>query len=410
MRSFMMRTSVLALAALCGCSFYVNTELEALTPSEGEGEGEDEEGEEGEGEGEGEEDDDDPACEADERLLVVRDDSTTSGADALQIYTLANGAFARRFPEGNNGNVNVENDDSNAYSISDVAIGTDNRLYLVGSSSLYQFNRSTLTQETITGRQQLILESFGSANQVEVVNGRILTFGDNIRSLNEGADAGAIAAEFHTGDDYLGTTTFSIGTTKYVAASAHYGFVVIGAEGDNPPGVVGFHDGEFDDGRINSFGSGHPPKGIAFDTLTRKLLLGGNGRVIVIGDDFVLPETDEGDFLVANSTSDVAAIAARGGFAFVLLRRGTDNLIKLDLSQSPPRAVGIATVQTDSFGRGLAIGCRRVFAIGPDRVVAVRRDTMAAAGNLALRGVERVRVVKKQDLGLAGEGVLQASG
>ncbi len=57
----------------------------------------------------------------------------------------------------------------------------------------------------------------------------------------------------------------------------------------------------------------------------------------------------------------------------------------------------------DSFGRTIAVGCRRVFVAGFDKVVAVDRDTLDAAGNLTTRDTEYVRVVKKNDLGLAGD-------
>ncbi len=260
-------------------------------------------------------------------------------------------------------------------------------------------------QQNITGRTQVTLEAFGNVGKVEVMNGTILTFGINLRSLPEGADVAAVSTELPTSDDYLDSTSFTIGTTKYAAASAQYGYVVVAADGDNPPGIIQVHDGEFDSDRIKSFGSGFPPKGIAFDPVTQKLLLGGNGRVIVLNaqNDFLLTPDASGDFVLAGSTSDVAAIAARGGFAYILLRRSNDNVIKLDLSQSPPRAIDVATVDVSSFGRTLAVGCQRLFVGGFDKVVAVSRDTLDVSNTLAVRDTRRLLVVRKSELGLAGD-------
>jgi hypothetical protein len=219
-------------------------------------------------------------------------------------------------------------------------------------------------------------------------------------------DIGAVAELLHRGDDYLGTTAFSIGDISSVAASAEYGYVVLASDRGGPPQVVQVHDTEFDTDRIHSFGSGLPNKGIAFDPATRSLLLGDQGRVIVMRaeDNFVFPEDDAGDYVLPGGFApDVRGIAARGGFAWVLLGRGTDNLVKLDLSQRPPRAVDIATVPVDSFARSITVGCRRVFIAGFDKVVAVDRDDLDAAGTIAVRDTQHLRVVKKTVFGLADD-------
>jgi hypothetical protein len=326
------------------------------------------------------------------------------------VFALDNGGLLRKFPTGNAGNVNIDNDDVNAqtngWGASGLALGADNHLYVVGDRFLYQFERSTLTQQDITGRTQVTLESFGTMKHVEVLGGQILTFGINVRAIPENPEVGATSEVLHQGDDYLGTTSFSIGTIRYVAASAEYGYVVIASDNGGPPQVVAVHDTEFDTDRIHSFGSGLPNKGIAFDAATRKLLLGDQGRVIVMraDDNFVFPEDAAGDYVLPGDFGpDVRGIAARGGFAWVLFGRGTDNLVKLDLSQSPPRAVGITTVPVDTFARTIAVGCRRVFVAGFDKVVAVDRNTLDAAGTLATRDTEHLRVVKKTELGLAGD-------
>jgi hypothetical protein len=403
------------LVSLVGCSMYVDdllTIAEADVVESGESPGGDDAPDDpGEGEGEGQdpdtvEDDDDPACEANERLLVVRDQEV----DALRVYALDDGGLVRRFPTGTTANVNVDNDDtaaqSNGWGLTGVALGQDQYLYVVGDRFLYRFDSRDLTQQTLTGRVQVTLENFGQASFVEVIGDSVLTFGDNVRRLPQDAEVGAAAELLHQGDDYLGTTTFRIGTTHYVAASASYGYVVIAAEEGGPPQVVQVVDTEFDTERIHSFGSSVFRKGIAFDAATRTLLVGDQGRVIVVSAEgqFVLPTDDAGDYVLADgATPDVAGIAARGGFAWVLLRRARDNIIKIDLSQRPPRGVALATVPVESFGRAIVAGCRRVFVVGADRVVALDRETLAQSSSLPIEDVENIRIVRRTELALAGD-------
>ena len=243
------------LASLVGCSVSVNdllttAEANVVESDESPG-GDDEPDTPGEGEGEGQDpedvdDDGDPACEANERLLVVRDQEV----DALRVYALDDGGLLRRFPAGTTANVNVDNDDaaaqSNGWGLTGVALGQDQDLYVVGDRFLYRFDSRDLTQQTLTGRVQVTLESFGQASFVEVIGDSVLTFGDNVRRLPQDAEVGAAAELLHQGDDYLGTTTFRIGTTHYAAASASYGYVVIAAEEGGPPQVVQVLDTEFD--------------------------------------------------------------------------------------------------------------------------------------------------------------------
>jgi hypothetical protein len=404
------------LAALPGCSLYIDGELrkaQALV-NEGEGEGDgregEGEGEEGEGEGEiaegeGEIDDTDPACEAEERLLVVRADST----DVMRVYDLAEGGMRRRFPQGVTTNLNLDNDDPVAgdqgFELNHVAIGSDDRLFMIGDRFLYQLEASTLTQQEIGGRTQLVLESFASVDHVEVLNNFILPIGPDIKVLAQDAEVGATASVLHDGDEYLGTTTFSTADGKFVAASAEYGYVVVGAFGDAPPEVVTSVDTEFDTARIHGFS--RTPKGIAFDASTQQLLLGDLSRVIVMraADNFQMPASADGDYILPgdNDSIDVAGIAARGGFAWLLLRRSNDNLVKLDLSTSPPRAVDIATVDVSSFGSSIVVGCQRVFIANYEKVVAVSRDTLATVGTLPLTSVARIRLVQRSALGLVGD-------
>lgn len=405
--------SLLALLAVAsGCTFYIGDELEkaqALIEGEGEGEGREGEGEgnEGEGEvaeGEGEIDDNDPACEAEERLLVVRAEST----DVLRVYDLAEGGMRRKYPEGVTTNVNLDNDDAvaqqNGFELSHVALGSDNRLFMIGDRFLFQLEASTLTQDNIVGRTQLVLESFASADHVETLNNYVVPIGPDIKVLAQDAAVGETASVLHDGDEYLSSTAFSAGDGHFVAASANYGYVVVGAFGEAPPEVVAFVDTESDTDRIHSFFG--TPKGIAFDTSTQQLLLGDHSRVIVLraADNFQLPANDDNDYILPGADDvDVAAIAARGGFAWLVLRRSVDNLVKLDLSTRPPRAVDIATVDVSSFGRNIAVGCRRVFVGNYEKIVAVDRDTLETGATLPMTSAARIRLVQRSALGLEGD-------
>ncbi len=390
---------------LSGCTFIIQpilAEAEARLGegSGGEGEGE---GEGGEGEGEGE-NDDDPACEAQERLIVVRDDEV----DVVRIYALNDGGLRRRFPDRVDVNVNLNNDDpnasSNGYGGTHAVVGTEDRLYVVGDRFLYQLRASTLNQQTIGGRPMVTLDAFSSYRGVEMLNDVIVLVGPDIATLPQSPAVGETAVTLHDGDDYLSSTSFSIGPDRYVAVSAEYGYVVVASFAGGPPEVVANVDVESDTARIHKFFG--TPKGIAFDPATQQLLLGDHARVITLkAPNFIYDPTDDsGDFVLAGGGEiDVAAIAARGGFAWVMLRRGTNNLIKLDLSRSPPVAVALTTVENGGFGRDISLGCRRVFLTSQNKVTAVDKDDLGAAGNLAINDVQRIRVVSRRALGLEGD-------
>ena len=370
------------------------------TAGEGEGEGEGEGKGEGEGEGEGER----PSCEEAERLVVVRDDRS----DALQVYATV-GGFLRRRPTGVVGDVVLDNDDpsarNNGYGASAFALGSDDRLYVVGDSFAYQLQRSTLTQQDIAGRTMALLQVFGSYDTVQVLGGRIVAGGADIRALVEDAAVGATFEPVYSGDTFLRSTAFSLDGTDYAAFSADHGWVVLSSTGGAAPTST-FVDTEFDTDRIHDFGDGFTPKGIAFDATTRQLLVGDQGRVLVARpeDGFALPDV-AGDFVLADGgTPDVVAVAAQGGVAWVLLKRGRDNLITLDLTTSPPTARALLTVPgVDNFGRAIAVGCRRVFIASYDRVVAVDRETLSSPATLSVRDVKQVTVVSRAALGLQGD-------
>ncbi|HEY1098245.1 MAG TPA: hypothetical protein VGF99_04930, partial [Myxococcota bacterium] len=326
-----------------------------------------------------------------------------------QVYDLDDGGIRRRRPQGEAGNVNLDNEDAtaqqNGYGASHVAVGSNDRLYIVGDRFLYELRASTLQQRTITGRTQLTLESFSTVGHIEMLNDQILTIGPDIKVLAEGAPVATTPTVLHDTDTYLSSTSFSFGDTRYVAVSAEHGFVVVGSVDGGAPQVVSFLDTEFDTARIHQFFN--TPKGIAFDNATGSLLLGDHGRVIVLqAPNFIYDEdADEGDWVLPGDTSgiDVAAIAARGGFAWVVLRRSNDNLIKLDLSTTPPTAVLVETIDTGGFGRHIAVGCKRVFITAPSKVIAVRRDDLGPAGTVAVTDLERIRIVGRTALGIAGD-------
>ena len=420
----MLRTAPLLLVVFCtGCTFVVGQALEEAKANiaEGEGdEGEGAEGEEGEGEeGEGEEgegnegegeavNDNDPACEEDERLLVARDDD---GTDVFQVYDLLPGRFRRRTPNNNGANVNLENDDpiaaGNGFSVDSFALGTEGRLYLTGGSFLYQLSASTLTQQNIAAKPQLRASSIYA---VQVVGSTIVLSGDTIETIPEGPAVGERPVEVPgQASNYHRSVKFSVDGEDFVAINGEYGYVVLSSVAGAPPTTTVVYDEDFTEVRFHSYGGGtFTPRGIAFDTTTRQLLLGDLGRVIVLDYDsgFSIgdPNDDAGDFVLPNdSDAPVQAIATRGGFAFVLFERGNDNLLKLDLSQSPPVAVAVATVATSSFGRDIAVGCRRVVVAAQNDLIAVSRDDLSPVATNAPGSLGHIAIVKKSALGLAGD-------
>jgi hypothetical protein len=413
------RASLLLLAVVVagGCSFFIGDLLEDARVNiaegegegdEGEGEGAEGEGEEGEGEGaEGEgEGDDDPACEEQERLVIVRDDSV----DVLQVFDLVPNRFVRRRPVDVVGNVNLENDDAlavNGFGVDSFALGTQGRLYLTGDSFLYQLDAATLSQESIAGKPQV--RAGGSVYSVQVVANNVVMAGTQLDLFAEGSPIGTVTTEI-TGpnDDYHRSVRFTVGAEDFVAVNGRFGYVVLSSTAGAPPSPTVVYDEDFTENRFHEYGGGtFQPRGIAFDNTTRKLLLGDQGRVIVLehASGFAIdPDDDAGDFVLPNAAeSFVQAIATRGGFAWVLFERSSDNLMKLDLSQSPPVAVDIATVDTDSFGRSIAVGCTRVVVASFNQLIAVDRNDLSPITTLAITDLEHIAIVSRASLGLAGD-------
>ena len=89
-----------------------------------------------------------------------------------------------------------------------------------------------------------------------------------------------------------------------------------------------------------------------------------------------------------DSDSWVQAIATRGGFAWVVFERSADNLMKLDLSVSPPVAVDVATIPTDGFGRAIAVGCKRVAVASFNQIIAVDLNDLSPITTLAITNLE----------------------
>ncbi|MDP2344346.1 MAG: hypothetical protein Q8O67_25530 [Deltaproteobacteria bacterium] len=397
-----------------GCSFYIGDLLEEarVNVAEGEGEGEGQEGEgegeEGEGEGEGEEGEGetDPACEEEERLVIVRDDSV----DVLQVFDLVPNRFVRRRPAGVVGNVNLENDDGlavNGFGVDSFALGTAGRLYLTGGSFLYQLDAATLTQESIAGKPQV--RSGGSAFTVQVVAGNVVMAGNQLDMFPEGAPIGTVTTEI-TGpnDDYHRSVRFTVGAEDFIAVNGRFGYVVLSSTAGAPPSPTVVYDEDFTENRFHEYGGGtFHPRGIAFDNTTKKLLLGDEGRVIVLehANGFAIdPADDSADFVLPNAAESwVQAIATRGGFAWVLFERSADNLMKLDLSVSPPVAVDVATVDTDSFGRSITVGCKRVVVASFNQIIAVDRNDLSPITSLAITDLEHIAIFSRTALGLDGD-------
>jgi len=406
--------AVLPLSA--GCSLYIQDVLDQAAnnvvaegegeASEGEGEVAEGEGEVAEGEGEGEViDDDDPACEENERLVIVRDDSV----DVLQVYDLAPGRFVRHFPEGNAGNVNLENDDpavGNGFGVDAFALGTAGRLYLTGGSFLYQIDTATLTQENIAAKPQMRIGD--TATTVQVTGTNIVIAGSNIQQVVEGAGVGVVPTVFNgPNDNYHRSVKFSVAGEDFVAINSRFGYVVLSSTGANLPTPTVVYDEDFAENRFHEYvGGNFQPRGIAFDATTRNLLLADIGRVIVVnhatGFSIGDPDDDAGDFVLppGSETRRIQAIATRGGFAWILLDRGIDNLMKLDLSQSPPVAADVTTVDTDGgFGRSLTVGCRRIVVGSFTKLIAVARADLSPIATLAIADLEQVAIVPKSAIG-----------
>ena len=403
-----------------GCSFFIGDLLDdaRVNIAEGEGEGVEGEGEgtEGEGEaaeGEGEIDDNDPACEEDERLLVVRDDRSGSGVDALQVYDLRPGSFRRRFADSNDQNVDLVNDNSdaqnNGFGAASVALGSDDRLYLVGERFVYVLRKSSLLQRDIDGNPMLTIPGFSRYTSAQVLGGHIVLAGSDVVERDEDAPFGTAMTVLKDGDDYGRSVAFTVSGTNFVAVVGAFGYVLFTDTGPAGAPVVGTNiDVEFDGGRFNTYGGGRAArKGIAFDPTTRSLLVGDFGRVVVAKetDGFDALQNDgSGDLLIAGAEqTEVQGIAARGGSAWVLLGRSSNNLLKIDLTTSPPTTIDQATIDTDGFGDSITVGCRRVIVAGFNGIFAVSRDTLDAAGNVGVLDVEEVRLVRRIELGLDGD-------
>lgn len=398
--------AALAGLALSSCSLFLESELAAIREElagEGEGEGDGE----GEGEGEGELPDSDPRCEEQERLVVIRDDPE----DAVQIYRLTPGAFLRIRPEGATGNVAISNDDENAqlngYSLGGGALDDTGNLWLVGGRFLYRLDAATLTQGQVAGRNQLTLSSFGSYSSVAVTPGHIVAVGSEVVGLARDAQAGDLAASINDSNDYHRGVGFSVDGYSLVAGVGSDGYGVWQTDGLALPTaltVVGDRDDRFD-----YFGSPAVSRGIAFDPITRKLLLGNLSGVVVTAYDagFGIPDATTDWSFPESAEAEAAAIGARAGKAYVAAAyRSADNLFQLDLAFSPPRAIGVASVGEGGRAQAVAVGCRRMVlgsaGVGGG-IWGLTTDGLDAAGAIADGLVEQVFIVRKDALGLLGD-------
>ncbi len=403
-----------AFALLPGCTIVVGDILaDAEANIVGGVEGEGEEANEGEGEGGGTEgegeaaNDADPACEDEERLVIVRDDSV----DVLQVFDLVPNRFVRRRPDGQAGNVNLDNDDpiavGNGFGVDTFAMGSEGRLYLAGGSFLYQLDSATLSQRSIAGKPQA--RAGGSIYSIQVMANNVVMAGNELDLFAEGSAVGTAPSPIDgPNDDYHRTTRFTVAGEDFVAVNGRFGYVILSSTDGAPPSPTVVYDEDFTEVRFHDYGGGtFSPRGIAFDNTTKKLLLGDKGRVIVLEHAAgfrIDPVDDDGDFVLPNdSQSLVQAIATRGGFAWVLFERSNDNLMKLDLSVSPPVAVAIATVDTGGFGRDVVVGCRRVVVASFNQLIAVDRDDLSPITSLAISDLEDIAIVPRTTLGLVGD-------
>ncbi|MCC7070969.1 MAG: hypothetical protein IT383_06595 [Deltaproteobacteria bacterium] len=403
-----MRTTVVMCAlALSSCTLFLEGELAAIRAQledEAEGEGE---GDEGEGEGEGELPDSDPRCEEQERLIVIRDDPE----DAVRVYRFTPGAFLRIFPAGTTDNVVVENDDPNAinngYSLSGGTLDDAGNLWLVGDRFLYRMEASTLTQGQVAGRQQLTLSAFGSFSSVVITPGHIVAVGSDAVALAKDAQAGDTVSVIEDSNDYHRGVAFPIDGLTFVAGVATDGFGVWQTAGLALPAaysVIGNRDDRFD-----TFGGSVVSRGIAFDPITRKLLLGNVTGIVVTPYDqgFGVPDVDTDWSFPDDAQAEAAAIGARAGKAYVAAAyRSTDNIFQLDLAFTPPRALDVGSVGDGGRATSLAVGCRRMVlgsaGVGGG-IWGLTTDGLEAAGAIADSAVEQVFIVRRDALGLAGD-------
>ena len=209
---------------------------------------------------------------------------------------------------------------------------------------LYRLEASTLTQGQVAGRTQLVLSSSGSYSSLAITPGHVVAVGSEVVALARDAQAGDLAATVEDAGDYHRGVGFGIDGLTFVAGVGQDGFGVWQTDGLALPAAFSVIVNRAD--RFDYFGGPAVSRGIAFDPITRKLLLGNLTGVVVtpydqgfgmteVATDWTFPESAE---------AEAAVIGARAGKAYVAAAyRSTENLFQLDLSFTPPQAIGVAS-------------------------------------------------------------------
>lgn len=272
---------------------------------------------------------------------------------------------------------------------------------------LYRLEASTLTQGQVAGRTQLVLSSSGSYSSLAITPGHVVAVGSEVVALARDAQAGDLAATVEDAGDYHRGVGFGIDGLTFVAGVGQDGFGVWQTDGLALPAAFSVIVNRAD--RFDYFGGPAVSRGIAFDPITRKLLLGNLTGVVVtpydqgfgmteVATDWTFPESAE---------AEAAVIGARAGKAYVAAAyRSADNIFQLDLSFTPPQAIGVASVGDGGRAVAMAVGCRRVI-LGSGGVgggiYGLTTDGLEPAGSIADSGVEQVFLVRKDALALAGD-------
>lgn len=354
-------------------------------------------------------------CEANERVVVLSGD----GTEPVRYFKPIAGGLLRVLPStyGDGSMAALENPrpDQTVDDIMGFTLLGD-RFFLVDSDTTYAVDTASLAQVDVRGAGDRVLFQTGFPGQTGVVGAGkwVLPAGNGIVAYDLDAPAAGPSADIANPNNYYHSAIrFSYGGVDYIAANHEDGYAVLTVQGGVPPtSMVDVSD----EAVFANLGGNQVRRGLAFDDQTGALLLGDENEVVVVyadegfalgtGERWDVPNTDQ------FSAVGVPAIAAGGGFAYVLTtRRNEQNLFKLDLSQRPPIIAFAGNWNsgddTTSTVRWADLGCRRLVVGLRTSGAAVRTydlDDLAAIGNgPAVPDVREVMVVDKAALAIDGD-------
>jgi hypothetical protein len=400
-----------ALASTTACSLWVDDQLTRDAAKlgfhgaegEGEGAGEGEGGAGGEGEGEGATD---PACEDNERLVIVTSDPT----NPLLVYKLVPGGLVAVSPTGftaPDGALVTEAGDSAANlagATFDVATAS---FFLVDNTRYYAVDAHSLKQSDVRTPEKVVNAGFPSFHGVTATARYVIGAGNGLLGLDrQGAVASAPDA-LQSSDSFHGAITFSKDGVTYVAGNSEHGYQVLAsstADGTPTPSA-----GADDDTRFADFGGAQARRGLAFDAATGSLLLGNDKNVIVplASSAFALPAAST-DYVLPKGNF-VDALAARSGKGYVADESG--DFFEIDLSKSPPTTIEVSSwnpTQVSAIPEAIVVGCKRAVValggFGGPTIVSYDKDTLAPyGGGPEVHSIVGALIVNKTDLALTGD-------